>query len=53
VHVDAAAKAAELALTKALPGIYNVAEPDGAVSSEKACRILAWDAGWRAVRQAP
>ena len=50
VHVDAAAKATELALTKALPGTYNVAESDGAVSSEKARRILGWDAGWRAVR---
>jgi nucleoside-diphosphate-sugar epimerase len=48
VHVDAAAKATELALTKAVPGIYNVAESDGAVSSEKACRDLGWDAGWRA-----
>jgi nucleoside-diphosphate-sugar epimerase len=50
VHVDAAAKATELALTKAAPGIYNVAEPDGSVSSEKACRILGWDAGWRVAR---
>ncbi len=50
VHVDAAAKATEQALTKAVPGIYNVAESDGTVSSEKACRILGWDAGWRAAR---
>ena len=50
VHVDAAAKATELAITRALPGIYNVAEPDGAVSSEKAARILGWDASWRAAR---
>jgi len=50
VHVDAAAKATELALTKAGPAIYNVAESDGSVSSEKACRILGWDAGWRAAR---
>jgi nucleoside-diphosphate-sugar epimerase len=50
VHVDAAAKAAELALTKAVPGIYNVAESDGAVSSEKARRVLGWDAGWRTAR---
>ncbi len=48
VHIDAAAKAAELAITKAAPGIYNVAEPDGPVSSEKAVRVLGWDAGWRA-----
>jgi nucleoside-diphosphate-sugar epimerase len=50
VHVDAAAKATELALAKAVPGIYNVAESDGAVSSEKVRRILGWDAGWRAAR---
>jgi nucleoside-diphosphate-sugar epimerase len=48
VHVDAAAKATELALTQGAPGIYNVAESDGAVSSEKARRNLGWDAGWRA-----
>jgi len=48
VHVDAAAKATELALAKAAPGIYNVAKSDGTVSSEKAARILGWDAGWRA-----
>ncbi|BDG09366.1 NAD-dependent epimerase/dehydratase family protein [Anaeromyxobacter paludicola] len=50
VHVDAAAKAAELALTRATPGVYNVAEDDGAVTIEKATRILGWDAGWRAGR---
>lgn len=48
VQVDAAAKAAELAITRAVPGIYNVAEADGAISSEKATRVLGWDAGWRA-----
>lgn len=48
VHVDAAAKAAELAITRAVPGIYNIAEADGSVSSDKAARILGWDAGWRA-----
>ena len=50
VHVDAAAKATELAITRALPGVYNIAESDGAVSSEKAARILGWDASWRAAR---
>ncbi len=50
VHVDAAAKATELALTQGAPGIYNVAEADGAVSSEKARRAFGWDAGWRAGR---
>jgi nucleoside-diphosphate-sugar epimerase len=47
VHVDAAAQAALLALTKGKPGIYNVAEDDGAVSSEKARRDLGFDASFR------
>jgi len=47
VHVHAAARAAQLAATRGAPGIYNVAEDDGAVSSEKAKRLLDWDAGWR------
>ena len=47
LHVDAAAQAAVLALTKASRGIYNVAEDDGAVSSEKAKRDFGFDAGFR------
>lgn len=47
VHVGAAAKAAQLAIARAAPGIYNVAEDDGTVLSEKANRILGWNAGWR------
>ena len=47
LHVDAAAQAAVLALTKGQRGIYNVAEDDGAVSSEKAKRELGFDAGFR------
>ena len=50
VHIDAAAKAAELAISQATPGIYNVAEADGSVTSAKAIRLLGWDAGWRAGR---
>ena len=50
VHVEAAAKAAELAVTRGAPGIYNVAETDGAVVSEKAVRALGWSAGWRVGR---
>ena len=30
LHVDAAAHAAVLALTRGAPGIYNIAEDDGA-----------------------
>jgi nucleoside-diphosphate-sugar epimerase len=47
LHVDAAAQAALLALTKGAPGIYNIAEDDGAVSIEKASRELGFDAGFR------
>jgi nucleoside-diphosphate-sugar epimerase len=48
VHVLAAARAAQLAVTRGAPGIYNIAEDDGAVSSERAKRLLGWDASWRA-----
>jgi hypothetical protein len=48
VHVEAAAKAAELAVTRGQPGIYNVADNDGAVNTDKAVQAFGWDAGWRA-----
>jgi len=47
LHVDAAAQAAALAAVKGGPGIYNIAEDDGAISSEKAKRDLGFDAGFR------
>ena len=47
LHVDAAAHAALLALTEAKHGIYNVAEDDGAVSSEKAKRDFGFAAAFR------
>jgi nucleoside-diphosphate-sugar epimerase len=47
LHVDAAAKAAALAVTHGAPGIYNLAEDDGTVTSEKAKRAFAWSADWR------
>lgn len=47
LHVDAAAQAALLALTRGKPGIYNLAEDDGALSSEKAKRDLGFDATFR------
>lgn len=47
VHVDAAAQACVLALTKGSPGIYNVAEDDGYCSSEKAERDFGFEAGFR------
>ncbi len=47
LHVDAAAQAALLALEKAEPGIYNVAEDDPGLSSEKAKRAFGFDAAFR------
>jgi nucleoside-diphosphate-sugar epimerase len=47
LHVDAAAHAAVLAIIRGEPGIYNLAEDDGAVSSEKAKHQLGWSAAWR------
>jgi nucleoside-diphosphate-sugar epimerase len=47
VHVDAAAQAAMLAMVRGAPGIYNIAEDDGAVSIARARRELGWDPGFR------
>jgi nucleoside-diphosphate-sugar epimerase len=47
VHVDAAAQAALLAVTKGTPGIYNIAEDDGYATSDKAKRDLGFDASFR------
>lgn len=47
LHVDAAAQSTLLALTRGKPGVYNIAEDDGAVSSDKAKRELGFDAGFR------
>ncbi|HEY0224593.1 MAG TPA: NAD(P)-dependent oxidoreductase [Pseudolabrys sp.] len=47
VHVDAAAHAALLAVTRAKPGIYNIADDDGYASSDKAERELGFDAAFR------
>ena len=47
VHVDAAAEAARLAVRRGSPGIYNVAEEDGTVSSAKAASLLGWRPGFR------
>jgi nucleoside-diphosphate-sugar epimerase len=47
IHVDAAAHAALLAATRGAPGVYNIAEDDGAVSIEKARRELEFDPGFR------
>jgi nucleoside-diphosphate-sugar epimerase len=47
LHVDAAAGAAWLAVARAATGVYNIAEDDGTVSSEKAKRELGWRADFR------
>jgi len=47
LHVDAAAQAALLAVSRGAPGIYNIAEDDGAVTIDKARRELGFDPGFR------
>ncbi len=47
LHVDAAAQAALLAVTRGAPGLYNIAEDDGAVTIDKARRELGLDPAFR------
>jgi nucleoside-diphosphate-sugar epimerase len=47
LHVDAAAHAALLAITRGTPGVYNIAEDDGAVTIEKARTELGFDPTFR------
>jgi len=47
LHVDAAAHAALLAVTRGGAGIYNIADDDGAISIEKARRELGFDPAFR------
>ena len=47
LHVDAAAQAALLAVSRGAPGIYNIAEDDGAVMIDKARRELGFDPAFR------
>ena len=44
LHVDAAAYAAVLAIDHGEPGTFNIADPDGEVSTEKATAALGWRA---------
>jgi nucleoside-diphosphate-sugar epimerase len=53
VHVDAAAHAAMLAIVRGAPGIYNIAEDDGAVSIARARRELGWAPDFRLKDSAP
>lgn len=47
VHADAAAHAAYLAVSRGQPGIYNIADDDGAVTSAKAREQLGFDPDFR------
>jgi nucleoside-diphosphate-sugar epimerase len=47
LHVDAAAHAALLALTRGTAGVYNIAEADGAVTTERAQRDLGFNPAFR------
>jgi len=47
LHVDAAAWAAVLAIEKACRGVFNIAEPSGYLSTEKARSQLGFDASVR------
>ncbi|MGB3486930.1 MAG: NAD-dependent epimerase/dehydratase family protein [Xanthobacteraceae bacterium] len=47
VHVDAAAQAALLAIDHGAPGIYNIAEPNDLVATDKARCDLGFDASFR------
>ncbi len=47
LHVDAAAQAALLAVTRGAPGVYNIAEDDGAMTVDKARRELGFDPAFR------
>ena len=47
LHVDAAAHAALLAVTRGAAGIYNIAEDDGALTVEKARKELGFDPAFR------
>jgi nucleoside-diphosphate-sugar epimerase len=47
LHVDAAAQAAALAVSRGATGIYNIANDDGVVSIDKARRELGFDPAFR------
>ncbi|HEX7901782.1 MAG TPA: NAD(P)H-binding protein [Planctomycetota bacterium] len=47
LHVDAAADAARRAITRGQPGVYNIAEKDGTLSTLKAERELGWNSDFR------
>lgn len=50
LHVEAAAQAALLAIKSAMPGIYNIADDNVAVSTRKAQLELGWNPDFRRTR---
>ena len=46
-HVDAAAYAALRAIDHGEPGLFNIADPNDAVSTQKAMTQLGWRADFR------
>jgi nucleoside-diphosphate-sugar epimerase len=48
LHVDAAAHAALLAVTRGAAGVYNIAEDDGALTVDKARKEFGFDPAFRA-----
>ena len=52
LHVDAAARAALLAITKGKHGAYNIAEPNRYIATDKARKELGWSASPGARRSA-
>jgi nucleoside-diphosphate-sugar epimerase len=53
LHVDAAAQAALLAMTRGTAGIYNIADDDGVVAIAKARAELGFDLHFRLEQGAP
>ena len=47
LHVDAAAQAAVLAVERGRPGVYNIADDDGALAIDKARHQLGFDPDFR------
>jgi nucleoside-diphosphate-sugar epimerase len=47
LHVDAAAQAARIAVTRGAPGVYNIAEDDGTISIDRARREFGFDPDFR------
>jgi nucleoside-diphosphate-sugar epimerase len=53
LHVDAAAYAAFLAIDRGEPGVFNIAEPNSEVSTDKAITKLGWNPAFRLPENLP